>query len=193
MGVGATVAPGHDPDGLAPLRQTLADLLATFRGEAGMTQQQAGDLAATRQILGEAAEAFSRAGDSEPAWTGGYGLGHLRHDEGRCYANLGLGAQAAQAAGEAVQVRSRDRHPRPHAFSLGIQAIGHAQAGSVDQACASGHQLLTLAAGLDSHRLRTRVGELLRALAGHAAEPAVRQLREAARPVLASPAGPSRP
>jgi Helix-turn-helix domain len=145
-----------------------------------------GDAAVTRETLGDATEVFSRAGSAdEPRWMNAYGWGHLRHDEGRCYINLGLGTQAVDAADESMQIRSRDRYPRPHAFSLGIQAIGHAQGDNVDQACDSGHQLLAVAAGLDSQRIRTRLAELLRALADHSSEPAVRDLRDAARPILA--------
>jgi len=152
-----------------------------------------GDVAGTRKVLGYATEAFNRAGSAaEPAWMSVYGWGHLRHDVGRCYANLGLGAQAADAAEESMQIRSRDRYPRPHAFSLGIQAVGHAQANNVDHACDSGQQLLAVAAGLDSHRVRTRLAELLRALADHSTEPAVRDLRDAARPVLAGSPSPER-
>jgi hypothetical protein len=65
-----------------------------------------------------------------------YGLGHVRHDEGRCHANLGIGDRA-QAAQQAMDIRGRGRHARPRAFSLGILAVGHAQAGNVEGACAS--------------------------------------------------------
>jgi hypothetical protein len=146
----------------------------------------AGDATATREVLGAAGDAFNRAGSAdEPTWMSIYGWGHLRHDEGRCYANLGLGAQAADAAEDSMHARSRDRYPRPHAFSLGIQAIGQAQANRVDQACASGHQLVAMAARLDSHRVRARLAQLLQALGDHATEPPVQDVREAARPVLA--------
>jgi len=146
-----------------------------------------GDMAGTDEMLRAARGAFDRAGSvDEPTWMRVYGWGHLRHDEGRCWVNLGLGGQAADAAEESMHARSRDQYARPHAFSLGIQAIGNAQANEVDQACAGGRQLLTVAAGLDSQRVRDRISELLQALGDHAREPAVRELRDAARPILAA-------
>ena len=66
--MGATVAPGHGPDGLAPLRQTLADLLATFRGEAGMTQQQVGEQVGYARVTVATAEKAHRV-PAEEFWS----------------------------------------------------------------------------------------------------------------------------
>jgi hypothetical protein len=74
---------------------------------------------------------------------------------------------------------------RPRVFSVGVQAIGHAQAGEIDQACAAACELIPLAAGLQSGRVARRLAEVVHALEPHATFPAVRTIREAARPVLA--------
>ncbi len=139
----------------------------------------------TQRVLGEVWDAYDKLGSAtEPEWMGVYGWSHLRHEEGRCYYNLGMGEEAAQAAAESMQVRSRERFARPRAFSLGVQAIGHAQAEEVDQACAVGRELVAVASQLASDRVRLRLAEVLGALRPYRSLAAVQDLYEAARPVL---------
>lgn len=143
-----------------------------------------GDRDETQRALGEVWGAYDRSGSvEEPEWMRLYGWGHLRHEEGRCYANLGMGQQAARAAEDSIQLRGRNRFARPRAFSLGVQAIGHAQAGEVDRSCAVGHELVTVAQRLASGRVRIRLTEVLRALHPYRNVAAVRDFHEAVRPV----------
>ena len=147
---------------------------------------RSGDVGATEQALGEARDAFARTTDRpEPSWMSSYGWGHLLHDEALCQRNLGRGGEAVRAAELALGVEERVRFERPRAFTLGVLAIGHAQAGNVEQACATGQDLLALAARLHSARVRGRVAELVNVLDGHREHPAVRDLRGAAVPALA--------
>jgi hypothetical protein len=118
---------------------------------------------------------------------GNYGWGHVRHAAGRCFDNLGLGAGAVQAAEESMPVRSRERFARPRAFSLGVQAIGYAQAGEIEQACTVSHELIALTARLGSRRVRIRLRKILRELSGHQDLPAARDVHEAARQILTTP------
>ncbi len=115
---------------------------------------------------------------------GNYGWGHIRHEEGRCYCNLGMGSEAVQAEEESMQVRSRERFTRPRAFSLGVLAMGHAQTGQIEQACIISHELVTLTMQLTSGRVQIRLSEVLQALQDHKSLPAVRDVHEAARPAL---------
>lgn len=146
-----------------------------------------GDEAETLRVLGQMWDAFDRAGAvDEPEWMQAYGWGHLRHEEARCLANLQLGRRAVAAAGESMQVR---KNPKPWAFSLAVQAIGHVQAGEVDHACGVAAELVDLAGRLDSQRVRARVVDVAAALRPHRALPAVREVRDAARTLLADARG----
>jgi hypothetical protein len=84
-----------------------------------------------------------------------------------------------------MQVRSREQFARPRAFSLGILAMGHAQAGQIEQACVISHDLVTLTMQLTSSRVQIRLPEVLEALDDHKSLPAVRGVHEAAQPALA--------
>ncbi|MFC6885269.1 MULTISPECIES: hypothetical protein [Actinomadura] len=142
----------------------------------------AGDRAQTQRVLGRVWDAYEAAGTAEePHWMGPYGLGHLRHEEGRCYVNLGMGRDAVRAAEASLAERTE---VRPRAFSLGILAIGHAQSLDVEQACATAHEFLQLASQVSSRRICIRTREVLDALAPYQNEPMVEDVQEAARPVL---------
>jgi hypothetical protein len=146
------------------------------------------DERAVRRLIDEAGTLAGRDNGTagEPAWMSAYSLGHVRHDEARCYSVLGKGDAAAEAAEESMRIRGRGRYARPRAFSLGIQAIGRAQVGDVEPACATAHQLVAIALHLRSRRVRARLHEVLRALQPYQDSALVRELRDAARPVLTS-------
>lgn len=141
-----------------------------------------GDRAQTQRVLGRVREAYEKAGQvEEPAWMGAYNWGHLRHEEGRCYVNLGMGRQAVQAAQESLTMRT---DLRPRAFSLGILAIGHAQANELEAACGTTRELISLAERISSRRVRIRLVEVLDALKPYEPDRRVSEIREAARPIL---------
>ncbi len=144
-----------------------------------------GERKETQRVLGEVWDAYDKLGSAaEPEWMRVYGWGHLRHEAGRCYYTLGMGEEAARAAEESMQVRSRDRFARPRAFSLGVQAIGYAQAKDIDKACAVGQELVAVSGQLASDRVRIRLVEVFHALRPYRSVAAVQDLYEAARPVL---------
>ncbi|WP_395107567.1 hypothetical protein [Actinomadura sp. SCN-SB] len=141
-----------------------------------------GHRANTERILRTIWDSYERAGTAEePDWMGAYGWGHLRHEESRCYVNLGMGREAVRAAEEALEVRS---DLRPRAFTLGVLAMGHTLMHEVDQACQVAHELVASAGHISSRRICVRLNEVLRALDPYSEERAVAELREAARPVL---------
>jgi hypothetical protein len=152
--------------------------------KAALAWSLTGDRARTQRILGDVWDAYQRAGSTqEPSWMGAYGWGHLRHEEARCYVNLGMGRNAVRSAEESLSVRA---DPRPRAFTLGVLSIAHAQSLDIEQACARGHEMLALATQISSRRVCVRVNQMLAALKPHKDHPAVAGLREAARPVLAA-------
>ncbi|MFI0484337.1 hypothetical protein [Actinomadura sp. 9N215] len=141
-----------------------------------------GNRARTQRVLGTVWTAYERAGDvQEPEWMGAYEYGHLRHEEARCYVNLGMGREAVQAAELALNARTA---ARPRAFTLGVLAIGHAQTLEVEAACAAAHELIDLASQISSRRVCIRLGEVLDALTPYENNQAVAELREVAKPVL---------
>ena len=141
-----------------------------------------GERAITQRALGEVWRSYDNLGKSEePAWMRVYEWGHLRHEEGRCYYNLGMGREASQAAADSMSART---DLRPHAFSLGVHAIGYAQAGEIEAACSIAHDLVDLAVQLSSDRVAVRVAEVLEALRPYRPAAAVAELQEAAGPVL---------
>lgn len=144
-----------------------------------------GDKARTLLVLGQAQDSYCRAGSrEEPAWMSFYGVEHLQHDQGRCLNNLGMGDGAVDAAQESMLGR---RLARQQAFSLAVQAIGYVLGGdkAVDKACEIGHELAAVTAQLDSGRLKLALAQVLDALRPYQEAATVRDLAEAARPVLA--------
>jgi hypothetical protein len=155
---------------------------AFLRTKEALAVSLTGDRARTQRVLGGVWAVFEKAGTAEePAWMGSYGAGHIHHEAGRCYVNLGMGPSAVRSAQAALAVRPGGR---PRAFSLGIMAMGHALANEIEQACLLGLELISLAKTISSARVITRITELLETLKPHSKEPVVRELREAARPLL---------
>jgi transcriptional regulator with XRE-family HTH domain len=147
-----------------------------------------GDRTATLRVLGKACDCTTIASDGEPEWMRFYGVEHLRHDEARCLNNLGLGDRAIQAA--EVSMRAR-RLSRPRAFSLAVQAIGHLQSKNqaVDAACHATGELVAITTQLASDRVKVELARVLTALRPYDASAAVREVTEAARPVLSDSSG----
>ena len=146
-----------------------------------------GDSTATLRVLGRAHDSAAKAaGEGEPEWMRFYGIEHLRHDEARCLNNLGMGDQAVEAAEESMRAR---RLSRPRAFSLAVQAVGHVHSkdNAVDRACQLGAELVTITGHLASDRVRVELAKVLDALQPYRTSAPVRELTEAARPVLVDP------
>ncbi|WP_267593010.1 helix-turn-helix transcriptional regulator [Carbonactinospora thermoautotrophica] len=147
-----------------------------------------GDKAETQRVLGQVRDSYEQAGArTEPTWTSSYGWAYLRDEEAHCYRELGLGAEAVEAATESLKTRGEDQYARSRSFCTGVLAMGLVQVGEVEQACAVGHQLVGMVERLASCRTQERLREVLKELSPYTAEPAVRDLAEAARPVLVHP------
>jgi hypothetical protein len=164
--------------------------LAFVLGKHALALSLTGDRAATLTTLGQAHDACDQRGRRpEPPWMGRYHRTHLRHDEARCYANLGLGTRAVRAAEDCLRDRAGGADTRPRAFTLGIHAIGHTHNRQIEQACHTARELTTLTRQLASERVRLRLAETLTALRPYRRLTPVRDLYELARPVVGSPNG----
>ncbi|MGW4412175.1 hypothetical protein ACWEJ6_49825 [Nonomuraea sp. NPDC004702] len=145
-----------------------------------------GDKPATIRVVSQLRRCQDKIGTGrEPQWIGIYDQANIQHELARVYCNLRLGDQALQAVEASLHAR---RSGRPLAFSLAAKASAHLTASDVDiaQACDVALQLIALAGQMTSARLLLRIGELLRELEAHASFPAVRDVWEAARPLLAA-------
>jgi transcriptional regulator with XRE-family HTH domain len=168
----------------AMARQSSPQARAFILTKQALAGSMTGDHAQTQRILGEVWDAYDKAGGAEePDWMRMYGWGHLRHEEARCYYNLGMGEEAVRAAEESMKVRT---DPRPRAFTLGIQAIGYTQTKpkDLDRACAAAHEVIELIGQVTSDRVRIRLGEVLDALRPYQETAAVRDVFDAAQPVM---------
>ncbi|MEU3985133.1 hypothetical protein AB0F77_34570 [Streptomyces sp. NPDC026672] len=161
-------------------------------GKAALAASLAKEEAATLSLLGQAREFYDKAGGTdEPAWSEIYDEAYVRDEEGNCYRNLGWGEEAAKAEEDAMHLREsgKNGYARLRAFSLAVQAVGHIQAGELEQGCAVGMDLVTLLPAFSSQRVQRRLHEVLSAARPHSNESAVRDLYEVARPVM-HPVGP---
>lgn len=98
-----------------------------------------------------------------------------------------MGDQAVSAAEESMQWR---RLSRPRAFSLAVQAVGHIRSKdhSVDRACQVGAELVTITDQIASDRVKVELARVLNTMRPYAQVRVVRELTDAARPVLNDPA-----
>lgn len=173
-------------DGAAAMARSATPAARAFvLTKRALAASMTGDRSGALRVLGEVWDSYDGVGyGEEPEWMRVYGWGHLRHEEARCYYNLGMGDRAAKAAEDSISARA---DLRPRAFSLGVQAIGHAQAGEVEAACTVAHELVGLAAQLTSSRVTVRLTEVLGSLRPYRSVTAVQDLYEVAGPVLGDP------
>lgn len=95
-----------------------------------------------------------------------------------------LAARAREHARQALDGRS-EGFTRSRVFDQVMLARTGFRAGELDQACRDGHEAIRMAATVgESHRVRTRLAQLMDDTAPHQREPAVRELREELRPAL---------
>jgi len=99
-----------------------------------------------------------------------------------------MGDRAVVAAEESMRFR---RLSRPRAFSLAVQAIGHVQGKdkAVGRACEFGSEFVAVTSEIASDRVRVELARVLTALRPYRRSAAVRELADAARPVLAGSPG----
>ena len=139
-----------------------------------------GNRAESLHALGDAAEAFARAGQSdEPLWISYVDAIELTAQSGACYLDLGMYADADAALTSAIEMlkTSRPERIRDHVHYLSRLAKCYLLAGDVEQACAIGMQAIDLVLAVGSSRVIERLDEFAVALAPVKAQ-AAREFRE---------------
>ncbi|MGW1974122.1 hypothetical protein [Streptomyces sp. NPDC001889] len=163
---------------------------AFVTGKAALAMSLTGDRDSTHWLLWQVRGYLERAdGAGEPAWSDIYDLAYLRDEEGNCFRNLGLGREAVEAEEEAMRLRGsgRNSYARLRAFSLAVQAVGHMQAGEVEQGAVVGTELVGLLPAFSSQRVQRRLQDVLNAAQPYRQMPAVRDFFEVARSALPNP------
>ncbi|QEV10023.1 helix-turn-helix domain-containing protein [Streptomyces hirsutus] len=111
--------------------------------------------------LAEAEELCARGrGEDDPHWLYWISPGEILGQTGSCYLDLGQPARAAQSFATARDVLSRDE-TRTTAQFLSRAATAQMRAGDADAGCATAHDVLTLAEGIQSARLDDHLHTML--------------------------------
>ncbi|WP_405533810.1 helix-turn-helix domain-containing protein (plasmid) [Streptomyces avidinii] len=111
--------------------------------------------------LNEAEELCARGrGEDDPHWLYWINPGEVRGQTGSCYLDLGRPAQAAEAFAQARGALGAD-DLRTRAQFLSRSATAQMRAGDADGGCATGHEVLSLVAGVQSARLDENLATML--------------------------------
>jgi hypothetical protein len=136
----------------------------------------------TTLALGEAERIFDRANPADaPQWISYFDEAYLSAKFGHCFRELGQ-----PEPGRKFALRSLDMdgsYVRGMLFNTVLLAALEAQAGEVDQACATGQRALLLAEDIKSARVAQYLDRLRGDLAPYSSHPDVRQFDEDARRV----------
>jgi hypothetical protein len=117
----------------------------------------------------------SASGD-RPDWAGFFSPAHLAGSHLRCLRDLGQPAKALGFAEAALDLPVHN--VRTRALHTALIASVHADLGNLDQACATGHEAITLTTQLRSRRAVRRITDITRRLANHHDNPAVKELTD---------------
>lgn len=129
----------------------------------------------------------SRSGDPDPSWLDFYAYDRLAADAAECYTDLKAPGQARRFTEESLSDPT-ENFARSHGLRLVVAAIAELESGNLDTACSIGTRAIEMAARISSARATDYVRDLLHRLEPYENEPVVKELLEAARPLLASPA-----
>ncbi|MFE6272285.1 helix-turn-helix domain-containing protein [Streptomyces goshikiensis] len=147
-------------------RQMIADQDAPALHAMLLTRQARGHarLREDRQALAaldEAAELCARGrGENDPDWLYWINPGEVRGQAGSCFLDLGHPARAAEEFAEARGTLGAD-DLRTRAQFLSRTATAQMRAGDAEAGCATGHEVLTLARGVQSARLDDNLAAML--------------------------------
>jgi hypothetical protein len=145
------------------------------------------DEAACSKALTAAETALDKADRSgDPQWIGYFDEAYLSAKFGHCFRELRQPAVAQRFARRSLDMDNS--YVRGRAFNLALLATAHAQAGEVEQACATGTQSVELVVQMESERANEYIRDLRRELVPFEMEPAVVRFDEVAAPVLAQSA-----
>lgn len=129
----------------------------------------------------------ARDGDQDPAWLDFYSYDRLAADAAECYRDLKAPRQMLRFTQQALS-RPTEEYVRSHGLRLVVSAVAELESGDLDAACAAGTRALEVAGKISSARTREYVRDLLHRLEPYGDDPQVVELRERARPLLATTA-----
>ena len=133
------------------------------------------DEAACSRALVEAERCLERSQPAtEPAWMAYFAPADLEDEKAHCMHDLGRAAEAQRIARAAIATLEPTR-VRRLAIDTALLATSLADSGQVDEACSVGRAAVDYAARTNSHRTRTRIGQLREALRPYGAD---RQVQE---------------
>lgn len=128
----------------------------------------------------------SRDGDADPAWLSFYTEDRFAADAAECYRDLKAPRQVRRFTEQALS-RPTEEFIRSHGLRLVVSAVAELESGNLDAACAQGTRAVEVAGRISSARTTEYVRDLLHRMEPYGDEPRVAELRERARPLLASP------
>jgi hypothetical protein len=129
----------------------------------------------------------SRDGDADPGWLDFYAYDRLAADAAECYTDLNAPGQARRFTRESLS-EPTENFVRSHGLRLVVAAVAELESGNLDAACAVGTRAVAVAGRISSARTTDYVRDLLHRLEPYENEQVVKELREAARPLLVAPA-----
>ncbi|MBU7597618.1 sporulation protein [Streptomyces sp. P38-E01] len=129
----------------------------------------------------------ARDGDQDPPWLDFYSYDRLAADAAECYRDLKAPRQMLRFTQQALS-RPTEEYVRSHGLRLVVSAVAELESGDLDAACAAGARALEVAGKISSARTREYVRDLLQRLEPYGDNPQVMELREQARPLLATSA-----
>ncbi|MFJ5828319.1 MFS transporter [Streptomyces sp. NPDC093089] len=166
-----------------------ARTMSFFRLVEARAHAKAGDGVAAAGAL-KSAEGWlerSRTGDADPTWLGFYSYDRFCADAAECYRDLKAPREVRRFTEQALS-RPTEEFVRSHGLRLVVSAVAELESGNLDAACAAGTLAVEVAGRISSARTTEYVRDLLHRLEPYGNEPRVVELRERARPLLASPA-----
>ncbi|MFF4448197.1 helix-turn-helix domain-containing protein [Streptomyces sp. NPDC001502] len=122
-------------------------------------------------------------GEDDPHWLYWINPGEIRGQAGSCYLDLGRPDQAAEAFAEARGALAVD-DLRTRAQFLSRAATAQMRAGDADRGCTTGHEVLSLVAGVRSARLDENLFAMLTEARRFDTTAVVRELLERGRNVM---------
>ena len=166
-----------------------ARTMSFFRLIEARAHAKAKDAAACAAALSAAESLLERAreGDPDPSWLDFYSYDRLAADAAECYRDLGAPRQVRRFTKQALS-RPTEEFVRSHGLRLLVSAVAELESGNLDAACAAGTRAVEVAGRISSARTTEYVRDLMHRLEPYGDEPQVAELRERARPLLATPA-----
>jgi hypothetical protein len=139
------------------------------------------DERATAKAVRRAEDTFGHVAPAdEPEWARFIDAAYLFGEAAHCFRDLGQPDQIDRFAGESAAEAKRQGRARRGTLSQAALSIAHLERGEVDQAAATGLQVIQLATTVDSSRCLETIRDLRRRLNAYTDVPAVQEFNHKA-------------